>query len=48
MNDVGIGATIARERRAEGVTQAQLAERLGVTKAAVSKQPCVVVFFSSS
>ena len=37
MNDVGIGATIARERRAEGVTQAQLAERLGVTKAAVSK-----------
>ena len=37
MNDVGIGATIARERRTAGVTQAQLAERLGVTKAAVSK-----------
>lgn len=37
MHDVNIGATIARERRAAGITQTQLAEHLGVTKAAVSK-----------
>lgn len=34
---INIGATIARARRAEGITQEQLAGRLGVTKAAVSK-----------
>lgn len=37
MHDMSIGSIIARERRAAGITQAQLAERLGVTKAAVSK-----------
>lgn len=35
--DVNIGSTIARERRARGITQEALAAHLGVTKAAVSK-----------
>ena len=34
---VSIGSVIARERRLRGVTQQELAERLGVSKAAVSK-----------
>lgn len=37
MNNINLGATIARERRAAGVTQGELAAHLGVTKAAVSK-----------
>lgn len=37
MHEVNIGATIARERSAAGVTQGALAAHLGVTKAAVSK-----------
>lgn len=37
MHDLNIGATIARERRAAGRTQDELAAHLGVTKAAVSK-----------
>lgn len=37
MNGINLGATIARERRAADVTQGELAARLGVTKAAVSK-----------
>ena len=35
MHEVNIGATIARERSAAGVTQGALAAHLGVTKAAV-------------
>ncbi|WP_239464394.1 helix-turn-helix domain-containing protein [Collinsella tanakaei] len=34
---VNIGRTIARERRRVGITQEQLADHLGVSKAAVSK-----------
>lgn len=34
---VSIGSVIARERRLRGDTQQELAERLGVSKAAVSK-----------
>ena len=34
--NVKIGAYLAKERRAKKITQAQLADRLGVTKAAVS------------
>lgn len=34
---INIGRTIARERRRTGMTQAALAEHLGVSKAAVSK-----------
>lgn len=37
MHEVNIGATIARERRAVGITQGELARHVGVTKAAVSK-----------
>lgn len=37
MNAVNLGETIARERRALGITQGELAAHLGVTKAAVSK-----------
>lgn len=37
MNDINIGNVIARERRAIGVTQEDLAAHMGVTKAAVSK-----------
>lgn len=37
MHDLNIGETIARERRATGITQDELAAHLGVTKAAVSK-----------
>lgn len=37
MHDLNIGSTIARERRAAGLTQDDLAMHLGVTKAAVSK-----------
>lgn len=37
MHDLNMGATIARERRAAGITQDELAAHLGVTKAAVSK-----------
>ena len=37
MHDINLGATIARERRAAGITQGELAAHLGVTKAAVSK-----------
>lgn len=37
MHDINLGATIARERRAADITQAELAAHLGVTKAAVSK-----------
>ena len=37
MQDINIGQTIARERRAVGITQDDLAAHLGVTKAAVSK-----------
>lgn len=35
--DNRIGAVVARERKALGLTQEELARRLGVTKAAVSK-----------
>ena len=34
---VNIGRTVARERRRVGITQEQLADHLGVSKAAVSK-----------
>ena len=37
MDDINLGAAIARERRAAQVTQGELAAHLGVTKAAVSK-----------
>lgn len=37
MDDINLGSTIARERRAAQVTQGELAAHLGVTKAAVSK-----------
>lgn len=37
MQHMNIGAVIARERRVHGLTQEELAARLGVTKAAVSK-----------
>lgn len=37
MHELNIGETIARERRAAGITQGELATHLGVTKAAVSK-----------
>lgn len=37
MHDLNMGETIARERRAAGITQDELAAHLGVTKAAVSK-----------
>lgn len=37
MNDLNMGAIIARERRAAGLTQDEVAAHFGVTKAAVSK-----------
>lgn len=37
MHEINIGSTIARKRRAAGLTQEDLAVQLGVTKAAVSK-----------
>ncbi|WP_139650532.1 helix-turn-helix domain-containing protein [Raoultibacter phocaeensis] len=37
MNDINLGTTIARLRKQGGLTQNDLAEHLGVTKAAVSK-----------
>ncbi|BAK44285.1 helix-turn-helix domain-containing protein [Eggerthella sp. YY7918] len=37
MHDFNMGTIIARERRAAGITQDELAAHLGVTKAAVSK-----------
>lgn len=37
MHEINIGATIANKRREAGITQDELAGRLGVTKAAVSK-----------
>lgn len=37
MQSMNIGRTIARERRAHGITQEALADHLGVSKAAVSK-----------
>ena len=37
MSEINIGKTIASCRRSEGITQEELAEYLGVTKAAVSK-----------
>lgn len=37
MGEINIGKTIASCRRSEGITQEELAEYLGVTKAAVSK-----------
>lgn len=37
MNQIKIGKFIARRRKGEGLTQAQLAEKLGITDRAVSK-----------
>ncbi len=37
MGEINIGKIIASCRRSEGITQEELAEYLGVTKAAVSK-----------
>lgn len=40
MNQIKIGEFISSQRKSKGLTQASLAERLGITDRAVSKWEC--------